>query len=65
MKARMRYLQPRKSGSSGNEQVRDEIARYLLAVASYPQRFAEDPDTTFEQHLCSLVGCKTNRISPR
>jgi hypothetical protein len=55
MKVRMRYVQPRDSVYSGNEQVRAEIQCYLEALASYPERFAEDPDITFKKHLFSLV----------
>ena len=32
-----------------------EIENYLKALSSYPDRFARDPELSFEQHLCSLV----------
>ena len=51
----MRHVQPRDSVYSGNEQVRAEIQCYLQALASYPDRFAEDPDITFKKHLFTLV----------
>jgi len=40
---------------SNNEQVLAEITSFLQAVDSYPDRFAQDPQITFEQHLCSLI----------
>ena len=40
---------------SGNEQVRKEIRNFLLAVHSYPDRFARDPGVTFEEHHGGLV----------
>lgn len=41
---------------SGNEQVRREIQSFLRALHSYPERFARDPDVTFEEHRSSLLG---------
>jgi hypothetical protein len=55
MKDRMRHHRPRERVSHGNEQVRIEIANYLYAVASYPERFAENPNMTFKQYLFRLV----------
>jgi hypothetical protein len=55
MKVRMRHVQPRESFYSANEQVRAEIQRYLQALASYPDRFAQDPDITFQKYLYSLA----------
>lgn len=40
---------------SGNDQVRKEIRNFLLAVESYPDRFAQDPGVTFEEHHGGLV----------
>jgi hypothetical protein len=40
---------------SGNEQVRAEIQTFLLALASYADRVARDPEITFEQHRVSLM----------
>jgi hypothetical protein len=59
----MRHVQPRESFYSGNEQVRIEIQRYLQALASYPHRFAQDPDISFKKHLYSLVAA--DQPSPR
>jgi hypothetical protein len=39
---------------SENQQVQREIQRFLLALQSYPGRFAHDP-VTFEEHYGSLV----------
>jgi hypothetical protein len=55
MKVRMRHVQPRESFYSANEQVRAEIQRYLQALASYPDRFAQEPGITFQTYLHSLV----------
>ena len=57
MKARMTNVQPRESLLSGNKQVRSEIRSFMEALDSYPERFAEEPGITFEQHLY-------NRVSP-
>jgi hypothetical protein len=64
MKSRMRHVQPRESIPPGNERVRVEIASYLLAVASYPERFAENPKMSFEQYLGGLVAA-TETLSRR
>ena len=40
---------------SGDELVRVEMQTFLLALASYPDRFARDPRITFEEHRSSLV----------
>jgi hypothetical protein len=40
---------------SGNEQVRAEMQTFLLAMASYADRVAQDPKLTFEQHHVSLM----------
>jgi hypothetical protein len=57
----MRHVQPRESVYACNEQVRAEIQRYLQALASYPGRFAQDPDITFKKHLYSLVAATQTR----
>ena len=59
----MRHVQPRESFYSCNEQVRVEIQRYLQALASYPDRFARDPDISFKKYLRSLVAARQS--SPR
>lgn len=41
---------------SDNERVRREIEAFLLALKSYPERFARNPGITFEQHRISLIG---------
>ncbi len=55
MKSRMRHVQPRESFYARDERVRFEIQRYLQALASYPDRFARDPDISFKKHLYSVV----------
>lgn len=40
---------------SGNEQVRAEMQTFLLALASYADRVARDPEVTFEEHRASLM----------
>ena len=40
---------------SGNELVRAEMQTFLLALASYPDRFARDPRITFEEYRSSLA----------
>ncbi len=36
-------------------EVQQEIDNYLLALSSYPERFANDPCVSFEQHLFSMM----------
>ncbi len=36
-------------------EVQQEIDNYLLALSSYPERFADDPYVSFEQHLYSMI----------
>ena len=40
---------------SGNKQVRVEIETFLQALVSYPDYFAVNPRTTFEQYHSSLT----------
>jgi hypothetical protein len=58
MKGRMRHVQPRESFYARDERVRVEIQRYLQALASYPDRFAQDPDISFKKHLYSVVAAE-------
>jgi len=44
---------------SGNEQVRNEIERFMRAIDSYPDRFARDPRLTFEEHHGRLARAAT------
>jgi hypothetical protein len=37
------------------QEVQAEIDNYLLALSSYPERFADDPYVSFEQHLYSMM----------
>jgi hypothetical protein len=55
MKARMSNVRPCANLLAGNKQVQSEIRNFLEALDSYPERFAEEPGITFEQHLCNLV----------
>jgi hypothetical protein len=41
---------------SGNEQVLVEMQTFLLALASYADRVANEPKVTFEEHHVSLMG---------
>jgi hypothetical protein len=43
------------SDAAREREVRREIADFLIALSSYPDRFARDPYLSFEQHLF-LVG---------
>lgn len=43
------------SDAAREREVRREIADFLIALSSYPDRFARDPYLSFEQHLL-LVG---------
>ena len=36
-------------------EVQQEIDNYLLALSSYPDRFAQDPCISFEQHLLTMM----------
>jgi hypothetical protein len=36
-------------------EVEKEIENFLLALSSYPDRFAQDPCVSFEQHLFSMM----------
>ncbi len=40
---------------SGNEQVLVEMQTFLKALASYPDRVANDPEITFEEYHFSLM----------
>jgi hypothetical protein len=53
MKPKMR--EPADKRSFGNEQVRKEMASFLRALHSYPERFARNPGLSFEEHRSALV----------
>jgi hypothetical protein len=53
MKPKMRELTNKRR--SGNENVRREIACFLRALHSYPERFAQNPSISFEEHRSALV----------
>lgn len=38
-----------------NERVRTEIETFLQALTTYPQRFAVNPQISFEEHRASLI----------
>jgi len=40
---------------SVNEQVRSEIEAFLQALISYPARFEQNPEITFDEH-CRALG---------
>ena len=47
-------------------EVQQEIDNYLLALSSYPDRFADDPYVSFEQHLYSMMAAgQTSRSGER
>jgi hypothetical protein len=47
-------------------EVQQEIDNYLLALSSYPERFAHDPGVSFEQHLFSMLAAgHTSRSGER
>ena len=48
---------------SGNEQVRSEMQTFLQALHSYPERFAPDPEISFEEYWVSLA--QTAKSTPR
>lgn len=45
----------RSSGVQANEMVRAEMQTFILALASYPDRFAANPHISFDQHRLSLM----------
>lgn len=48
------------------QEVQQEIDNYLRALSSYPERFADDPYVSFEQHLYSMMAAgQTCRNSDR
>jgi hypothetical protein len=53
MKPKMRELVDKRPSS--NEDVRREIACFLRALHSYPERFARNPGISFEQHRSALI----------
>ena len=61
----MQYVQPSESVQPRNERVRQEIRSFLEALDSYPDRFAQDPEVSFEQHFCSLVAAGKSELRRR
>jgi len=53
MKPKMRELTDKRP--SGNEDVRREIASFLRALHSYPERFARNPGISFEEHRSAII----------
>ena len=50
-----RYVQRCARSGPQNQQARNDMRRFLLAVRSYPDRIAQEPRITFEQHFTSLI----------
>ncbi|MGO9165682.1 MAG: hypothetical protein ACLP56_02300 [Candidatus Sulfotelmatobacter sp.] len=62
MKPKMpHHVQPRESVSHRNEQVAEEIQKFLRAVDSYPERVAKEPRLSFRRHLSSLFTAHGDR----
>lgn len=51
------------SRAAAERDVQHEIKSFLSAVATYPDRFALEPDLSFEQHLFQLVAA--NQLGSR
>jgi len=43
------------SDAARERDVQQEIDSFLRALSSYPDRFAREPDLSFQQHLSSIV----------
>ena len=50
-----RSVGPTRFRAASEKRNQREIENYLKALSSYPDRFARDPELSFEQHLCSLI----------
>jgi hypothetical protein len=46
-------------------EVRREIDNFLLALYSYPKRFADDPCLSFEQYLCRIMAAESVNGGPQ
>ena len=55
---KMSSVQRSEAQVSNNDQVLAEMQMFLRALNSYPERFARDPQTTFEQHCYSLIAAE-------
>jgi len=55
MKAKMRVVPAGEDSVAANERVRSEIQIFLEALDSYPERFANEPGVSFEEHRTSLL----------
>ncbi len=55
MKGQVRDVRAGDRRRSENAQVRREIQSFLQALHSYPERFAQDPSITFQEHHVDLV----------
>ena len=54
------HVQPRENVLHRNEQVSEEIQKFLRAVDSYPDRVAKEPGLSFRRHLSSLFATPPN-----
>lgn len=54
MKAAVPTIQPVEPFRPANSQALAELENFLRAVDSYPERFAREPEVSFEQHLNGL-----------
>lgn len=54
MKTAAHTMPPVEGFRPANSQALEELESFLRAVDSYPERFARDPEVSFEQHLHSL-----------
>jgi hypothetical protein len=51
------------AAGSRERAIRGEMKSFLLALSSYPDRFARDPYISFEQHLFSIVAAHRSAAS--
>jgi hypothetical protein len=64
MKFKMRHhLQSRASLARRNQRVSKEIQKFLSAVDSYPEHFAQEPGLSFRRYLASQFETARNANS--
>jgi hypothetical protein len=48
---KQRHAQPREDVLECNQLASEEFQKFILAIESYPERFAKEPGISFRRHL--------------
>jgi hypothetical protein len=56
------HAEPREDVLECNQLACEEFQKFILAIESYPERFAKEPGISFRRHLSSLFTSSRNDV---